>query len=401
MEVLGLVMNSCRQYREGGLIAALLLLSSCTTKLVEARGYEDVSLSGIATLRLPAQFQKIQNPPAALRPSLAPEFLGDAAGDPMDQNFWAVTHAFAFRESMRGPGTVEVPALLVVSRLANAQSFSSAQVYYETAARFSPDARWRSTKRLDWKPQHDSRTLSFFKAELEPGKAGSFVLVMADRAALLQVMLLGTNAVLRQDAARQVMNDLRLSYKLLQPLDDYFYRTNKAVQLLADSRRKNYLDLLEALQKEELDYTPTPRVVVFNPNLAGQFWWPVFDRSGVPAHFTIAGRLGGLRRDETVPWKKLEDLFAGMRLCEVQAKEVGTLQWKSLSGTAPVTSRTQSLLLDTGWIGQNEAAAREAFATLEFSFSTPIPNLSQWLNALETTGKQAEAGGLIAPDALR
>lgn len=394
-------MNLCKRQWALGWIGALLLLSSCSSKLVEARGYEDVALSGVATMRLPAQFQKIQNPPPAIRPTLAPEFLGDAAGDPLDQNFWAVTHAFAFRESRASSGAVEAPALLVISRLADLQSFSSAQIYYETAARFSPDPRWRTTKRLDWKPQHDSRTLSFFKAEIEPGKSGSVVLVMADREALLQMMLLGTNIVLTPDAARQVMNDLRVSYKITQPLGDYFYQTNKAIQLLAESRRKNYLGLLETLQKEELDYTPTPRVVVFNPNLAGQFWWPVFDRSGVPAHFAIAGRLGDLRQAESPPWKKLEDLFGGMRLCEVQTNEARAWQWKSLSGAGAVSSRTQSLLQDTGWIALGEGSARQAFATLEFSFSAPIPNLSQWLNALEATGRLAEAGGLIAPAALR
>ena len=380
-------------------MGVLPLLSSCQSKSVEARGYEDVSLSGVATMRLPAQFKKIQNPPPSLRPTFIPQFLGDTAGDPMDQNFWALTHAFAFRESKSPAGAIEAPALLVVSRLADAQSFSSAQIYYESSVRYSPDLRWQSAKRLDWKPQHLSKNLSFFKAVLEAGKSGSAVLVMADREALLQVMLLGTNEVLTDAAALQVMHDLRASYKVTQPLDDYFYQTSKAVQSLAESRRKNYLGLLETLQREELDYTPTPRVVVFNPNLAGQFWWPVFDRSGVPVHFAIAGRLGDLRHEESLPWKKLEDLFDGMRLCEVQTKEVKAWQWKSLSGSGTVTPRTQSLLLDTGWIAQGEGEARQAFATLEFSFSTSIPNLSLWLNALESTGKQAEANGLIAPAA--
>lgn len=393
-------MHLCWQY---WLVVSMgvLLLSSCKSKLVEARGYEEVSLSGVATMRLPAQFQRIQNPPPSLRPILIPQFLGDTAGDPMDQNFWALTHAFAFRESKGPSGAIGAPALLVVSRLADPQSFSSAQIYYEAAARYSPDPRWRTVKRLDWKPQHPSKSLSFFKAELEPGKSGAAVLVMADREALLQIMLLGRNEVLTEDASMQVMNDLRVSYKVTQPLDDYFYQTNKAVQALAESRRKNYLGLLEALQKEELDYTPTPRVVVFNPNLAGQFWWPVFDRSGVPVHFAIAGRLGDLRQEESLPWKKLEDLFDGMRLCEVQTQEVKAWHWKSLSGAGVVTPRTQSLLLDTGWIAQGEGTPRQAFATLEFSFLAPIPNLSLWLNALEATGKQAEATGLIAPEALR
>jgi|GEM_PF-1091620 len=376
------------------------LLSSCTSKLVQASGYSEVQLSGVAALSLPAQFLPIQQPVAAERPQLGGDFLGDVAGDPADQNFWAITHAFAFRETRSPAGLPVLPAMLVLSRVANPQSFVSAQRYFETSSRFSPDPRWNSPPRLEWKSRQVSKSLSIFEAELVPGKLGATVLVMVDRESLIQAMLLGERSVLEAESARHVLSDLRSGFRLDKPLDDYFHKVNQAVQASADRRRKHYLALLEYLQKEELDYTPTPRVVVFNSNLAGQFSWPVFDRSGVPSHFAIAGRLGNLKKADPAVWKRLEELFPNMRMVTA-GQEAEKWRWKSLTGATAVSERTTSLLLDTRWAGQSDNNAKQAFATLEFPFTGEPPNLSEWLNALEAAGKQALSQGLVSVDDLR
>ncbi len=382
------------------ILALVCLLSSCTSKLVEASGYSEVKLSSVASLRLPAQFLPIQQPVASVRPQLGFDFLGDAAGDPGDQNFWAVTHAFAFRETHSPAGLAVLPAMLVVSRVANPQSFASAQVYYEASIRFSADPRWNSPLRLEWKSRQISKSQSIFEAELIPGKQGAAVMVMVDRESLIQALLLGERSVLEAEVARKVLSDLRSGFRLDTPLDDYFHKVNQAVQASADLRRKHYLALLENLQKEELDYSPTPRVVVFNANLAGQFWWPLFDRSGVPSHFAIAARLGNLKQNDPSVWQRLEALFPNMRLVTAE-QQAGKWQWKSLTGGNAVSARTTSLLLDTRWAGDSDYNAKQAFSTLEFSFSSEPPNLSDWLNAIEAAGKQAIAQGLVSVDELR
>jgi hypothetical protein len=381
------------------IVAIACLLNSCASKLVQASGYTEVQLSGVASLRLPAQFLPIQQPVAAVRPQLGVDFLGDVAGDPADQNFWAIAHAFAFRETRSPAGLPVLPAMLVVSRVANPQSFASAQLYYEASVRFSPDPRWSSPIRLEWKLRQVSKSLSIFEAELVPGKLGAAIMVMVDRDSLIQALLLGERSVLEAEAARQVLSDLRSGFRLDKPLDEYFHKVNQAVQASADLRRKHYLALLEILQKEELDYTPTPRVVVFNANLAGQFWWPMFDRSGVPSHFAIAGRLGTLKKADTEVWRRLEALFPGMRLITAEP-EAEKWQWKSLSGAGAVSARTTSLLFDTRWAGQGDNSAKQAFAALEFGFASEPPNLSEWLNALEAAGKQALSQGLVSVEGL-
>jgi hypothetical protein len=222
-------------------------------------------------------------------------------------------------------------------------------------------------------------------------------MVMVDRESLIQALLLGERSVLEAEVARQVLTDLRSGFRLEKPLDDYFHKVNQSVQASADLRRKNYLALLEILQKEELDYTPTPRVVVFNANLAGQFWWPLFDRSGVPSHFAIAGRLGNLKKTEPAVWQRLEALFPNMRLVTAE-QEAEKWQLKSLSGAGAISTRTASLLLDTRWAAQSDNNAKQAFATLEFPFTSEPPNLSDWLNALEAVGKQALSQGLVSLD---
>jgi len=363
------------------LLIAVLLLQSCTSKQVEASGYTDVPLGAIATLRLPAQFQPLQNRAKPASPSLIPNPLGETAGPAEDQNFWAVTHAFAFRETPQG-----IPTLLTVSRVADKQSFAAAQLYYENVVRLTLDPRWSTAKRLDWKPNNLTKSQTLFTAELETGVNGSTVYVIVDRDNLIQALLMGVNTVLLPQVAQQVLTALPANYRLSTPLEDYFHQASQALQAHASTRRTNYLGLLETLQKEELDYTPTPRVVVFNPNLVGQFHWPGFDRSAVPSHFAIAGHLGALQSGNKEAWAKLEAFFPGTHL--IASNPTGL---ESLTSTRPAP-RSLTLLNDSGW---TKAQPPQAFATLEFPFDKPIPNLSEWLTALEAIGRQASAQGLV------
>ncbi|WP_031496314.1 hypothetical protein [Bryobacter aggregatus] len=383
-----------------GAVGIVLLLPSCSTKEVRAGGYQDVEL-GQVRLRLPDQFQRIQNPAPGERPPTQSPFLGDVAGVALDQNFWAVTHAFAFREQKNALGEVSAPAFLVVSRVADAQSLSHAQLQYESAARFSPLPRWRTSHRLSWQQQRVSPALSFSTAELESGKPGSTVYAMSDRENLLEAILIGENTVLSPAVAREVLTDLRGNYRVVEPLESYFHQNTKEAQRLADVRRKNYLALLQTLQKEELDYSPTPRVVVFNASLAGQFWWPMFDRSGVPAQFAIAAKLGEVREHQTTVWQKLTEQFLGMQVVGVSGELGKPWQWANLSGKAVPGSRMESLLQDTGWLGSAIGGSQQAFATLEFPFSSPVPNVSLWLDAVEGLARRAESDGLVAPASSR
>lgn len=369
---------------------ALLLLAGCTSKQVEARGYSETPLPGIGTLLLPAQFVPVPSRPVSgVMAGLSP--LGQLTAPIEDHNFWAVTHAFAFR-----PEATRQPALLVVSRVADRQSFAAAQLYYENAIGLATDPRWRNAQRPAWKSQTLARNATLFAAELTPGEAGADVYVFLHRDSLIQALLIGERKVLRPDAGLALLSGLPEGYRLTTPLEDYFRSVSQALQAQSEQRRKHYLTLLETLQREELDYTPTPRVVVFNPNLAGQFSWPAFDRSGVPLHFAIAGCLGTLRQTDPAAWKQLEASFPGMRL--IAAEPDGSQwRWRALDSPAALPARTLALLADTAWTAaEGESAGPLAFATLEFSFADGTPDLSQWLNALETVGRQAEARGWIA-----
>jgi len=353
-----------------------LLLCSCSGKLVRAGGYEDVSL-GPVSLRLPAQFKAVKHAPPPI--------------DPLDGNHWAVTHAFAFREAPDGA----TASLLVVSRVADAQSLSHAQLLYESATARSPDARWRSANRLDWKQDRVSPSLSYSTAALAVVPKGAAVYTMSDRETLLEAVLIGDNEALPPAVARQVLSDLRGNYRVVAPLDERFSLANSETKKNADARRKSYLALLEALQREELDYTPTPRVVVFNRNLAGQFWWPMFDRSGVPAHFAIAARLGKVLRNDETSWRTVATVEPGIRVVSVGGDLGKAWRWTLLAGDTEIGPRTQALLQDSGWLGAAIGGGQQGFATLEFPFDKPIPELSRWLDAVESLAKRAEADGLV------
>ncbi len=367
------------------LVLCLLgVLAACQRPYVTAGASVELDLDGVVKISLPAQFARLANMPASTAPEVGVPFLGDHAGPAEDQNFWAVTHAFAFRQNKD-----VVPAMLVVARVADKQSYAAAQLFYEAAMRFSPDQRWAETKRLDWTQKVVDKSLSFYEAVISPQAK---VTVMVDRNTLLEVLLIGENVVLPKEVAREVLAQLRSNYHLQKPLEEYFAAVSKGVQAAADKRRKHYLELLETLQKEELDYTPTPRVVMFNHNLAAQFFWPMFDRSGVPTHFAIAARLGTVKKLEQTPWTELENAHPGMRLI-ASVKEKDDLRWKSLTFNPSLPTRAVAVVEDTRW--SRDAEDAQAYATLQFAFGQTAEPLSNWLSAAEVIARQSEAKGLV------
>lgn len=366
-------------YLQFWLALAVLLLSSCNGKLVRAGGYDEVAL-GSVSVRVPAQFTQVQHAPPAV--------------DPLDQNYWAITHAFSFREGPDGTA----PALLVVSRVADAQSLSNSQLLFESAARHSPDARWRKAERLEWKQDRVSPNLNYSSAVLTSGAMGATVYTMSDRKTLIEAVLIGENAALPAAVAREILSDLRGNYRVVAPLDDYFRQAKAAMQREADGRRKNYVTMLQVLQREELDYTPTPRVVVFNKNLAAQFWWPLFDRSAVPSYFAIAGRLGRVLKSEEAAWRDVVPAEGGLRVVSVSGALGKPWQWTLLAGGSKIGTRTQALLQDSGWLGAAIGGEQQGFATIEFPFDRPIPDLSQWLDSVEKLAKRVEEEGLVATE---
>lgn len=360
-------------------------LASCQRPYVTTGASVDLDLDGVVKVSLPAQFARLTNVPQSAAPEVGVAFLGDHAGPPEDQNFWAVTHAFAFRQNKD-----VVPAMLIVARVADKQSFAAAQLFYEAAARFSPDRRWAEARRLDWTQKVVDKSLSYYEAVISPEAK---VTVMVDRNTLLEVLLIGENVVLPKEVAREVLAQLRDNYHLQKPLEEYFAAVGKGVQAAAEKRRKHYLELLETLQKEELDYTPTPRVVMFNPNLAAQFFWPMFDRSGVPTSFAIAARLGTLKNPDQRAWSALENDYPGMRLI-ASKMENGTIRWSPLTYTPSVPARARILLEDTQW--SRNADDPQAYATLQFAFGQTVEPLSNWLNGAEVVARQSETKGLVA-----
>jgi len=342
------------------------VLSGCGRPKVELSLGEELKLGDVATLR----------PPKGFLP-----FEGETRVDPEDENFWAVTHVLGFGED----------AVLAISRVADQQSFTPAQTLYEIAAQKSNAGRWRATKRLNWRSSNKLKGQTLFEAEIEPGPKGAGVWGLNDRETLLQVLILGDRQVLEPAVAPAVLDLVKQEYRLRVQLEDQFGKLTREVQARAEARRAPYLRLLETLQREELDYTPTPRVVIFNRNLAGQFWWPRFDRSGVPSHFTIAGRLGKLESEDRDLWQKLEEFFPGTRL--VAAKPAGEdWDWVGLATEGQIGRRMQALLVDTRWANPEES---QAFAVFEISFGAGPADLSEWLTALESIGKQAERLGLV------
>jgi hypothetical protein len=362
-----------------GLGATTLGLLGCAARGLHAGSYTDVSLSGdLAKLRLPANFQPLQS--QQIRPRSRSigvpngpqvELKGDVVLDLMHMNFWSVSHAFALGETLNPNGQRQIDGFLLISRMADTQSFARPQAYLESARQYSPDSRWSPSTKLEWKTQIEPKRSTFHEAL--PASNG-FAVVLEDRERLLQALYFGAPLKNGAAIAREILHTAVESYVLRQPLDSYFRQVNLAVDAMAQARRQRYLELLETLQTEGLDYSPAPRVVRFNPNLVCRFYWPAYDRSGVPLEICFVARLG-------IPsgpvGKAIDATFQDGQLVIVNRDE---------------KSRPAELARAAGW--EEEGIA---IASLSFTFTEEIPSLSRWLDEVEAASREGMRVGLWAP----
>jgi len=285
----------------------------------------------------------------------------------LQMNYWAVSHVFGLEEGANAEGRKTVEGLLLLSRMADVQSFAPLQAFFETGQQFCPDTRWSARRKLEWKTQpwlrgQQEKRYRFHEAEV----AGlGFAIVVEDREKLLEGLVLASGPQKNVGVIKEILREATGSYILRQPLDSYFRQAGTAAEAMAKARRVRYLELLERLQAEGLDYSPTPRVVRFNPNLVCRFYWPPYDRSGVPLEIAFAARLGYLRRSITT---ELSSALSSGKLFSLAKEEQG---------------RIADLAREAGW-GEEGVAV----AGLSFSFSDAIPDLSLWLDQVEAVSKE-------------
>lgn len=373
------------------LVAAAWWLSGCQSGKLEAGGYQKVDLDGLAEVSLPETLVRLDT--AGRKRELGGQtpfrlrLLGDHCPNPEESNFWALSHAFVF-------GQPNARAYVLLSRVADGQSFAIGHVYFDWAARVFPFA---APKQMDWRQKKLSKDVSVYEAAWSPApKQEQRAWVWIDRAAQLQMLVWGEQEMLGKDAAQGIFEEVKRSYRLRQPLEDYYARLRKALEAMAAQRRPNYMALLQKLEYEELDYAPTPKLVYFNENLACQFWWRPFDNSGVPWEFAMAARLGAVSAASTEEawgdWARKNasvDVF-GMA-------PIGNGVWMPYRFQEPKVTlplrRSSELLLSTGWLAED--APTSAYAGMDFRFEAATPDLSAWLDALEGATKGALDRGLL------
>jgi hypothetical protein len=350
-----------------------------------------VDLDGLAEVSLPATLERLKtagrNRDLGGKNIAKLRLLGDHSLNPLESNFWALSHGFVF-------GGESAQVRLLLSRVADGQSFYTGQIYFEWATQvfLSPQ-----NKQLDWHAKKISKSVTIYDADLEPEpNKNSRVWILIDREKLLELMIWGDPQVVKPDYVSGIFEEIRRTYRLKSSLDSYFASVRKTLSDLAGQRRQNYAELLQKLEDEELDYAPTPRVVLFNRNLACQFWWLPFDSTGIPWEFAILGRLGELSSRPGVPaWAELSQQAKTIQIFGLAPG--GQAQWLPFSPLKPEStlpsSRVTQLAIATGWAA--EEPKNFAYAGLEFRFDQPIPKLSEWLDDLEAATKAATRRGLI------
>ncbi len=375
-----------------GIVAiGAVFLASCQSRKLQAGGYQSADLDGLAEVSLPKTLTRLDTSgrkrDVGLGTPFAVRLLGDHCPNPEESNFWALSHAFVF-------GKEAPKAYVVVSRVADAQSFAIGQVYFAWASRLFAFA---APKQMEWKQSKPAKDISVYEASWSPEpKQEQKAWVWMDRAAQMEVLVFGGREVVSDEAARGIFEEVRRSYRLKKPLEDYYARLRKALEAMAAKRRPNYMTLLQKLEYEELDYAPTPKLVYFNQNLACQFWWRPFDNSGVPWEFAIGARLGAVSAAATEEaWKDLAEKHAGIDVFGMAP--IGNGVWMPYRFQQPKVTmplrRASEMLLDTGWLAED--APTSAFAGLDFRFDGAVPDLSDWLDGLEAVTKAALDRGLL------
>jgi hypothetical protein len=369
------------------------LLGSCGFGKLRDGGYHERDLDGLARMELPDSLSRLATVGRAkdLRSSDGKgiRLLGDHSLDLEQTNFWAISHAF----QMQG----DAPKLrFVVSRALDVQSLASPAAYFEWCNLVFGVA---AVQQLEWRSRKISKSVLLYEASwgTEPGKE-SAAWLLVDRERYLQAMIWGLRSAAEEGSAPKVLSKAAETYRLLRPLEDYFARVRQTLSEMAALRRDRYLDLLEALELEELDYAPTPKVVVFNQNLACQFSWRPFDNTGVPWDFAIVGRLGALRAE--VADARWRNLYSGPAARAVFGlAPIGEQEWSAFvlgpDERSLPASRTVQVAVRTGW--PQRGGDSFAYSGMEFRFDQPVPDLGVWLDDLEAATKAAAAAGLIEP----
>ena len=383
---------------------AALWLEGCSGDTLRAGGYESKEIPQLGSVELPGGFALVaglaeRSKKLGAGTPLEVTLLGEMPVDPLEANLWGITTLFAFHEKKGANGTLRAEANLILSRLADQQAFAGAQTFYEYAARVCPDAWWKQASGLNWKQEVAGKTEFVYTAVLDERQPrGGQVVVLLDREHLVQAMLVGEGKAFDLPMGRAILQHAAKSLAVRMAIEDYFARVGKAAARQADLRRKNYIRLLETLEREQLDYSPTPKAVIFNRNLACQFWWPAYDRSGVPASFAIVGRIGKLRMAGAGPGEFAE-VLAGMEGIRLFAADPGERegQWalRKLDGGKEPLERSRAVVDEAGWVAKQEERASLVFASLEFSFDDKPMDLSGWLDNLERVAKQSARAGLV------
>jgi hypothetical protein len=346
-----------------------------------------VDLDGLAEVSLPGSLSRLDTSGRSRNLGPKQRLLGDHCPVPEDSNFWALSHAFVFERA-------DPKAYVLISRVASQQSFVSGQVYIDWAARVFP---FPARKNLAWKQTKLPQNVLLFEAPVDstPDRETK-AWVLLDGNALLQTAIYGDRRVVEDEAALKVLNEIRRTYRLKQLLEDYFAGLRSALAERAAQRRASYTKLLQALEHEELDYAPTPKLVYFNRNLACQFWWRPFDNSGVPWEFAIVARLGIVALASTEErWAALAQENPALDFFGMAPIGQGVwlpYRFEKPKFTMPLR-RSSEMLMDTGWL--EEGGPSYAFAGVDFAFDSAIPDLSEWLDNVEKLTKDAENRALL------
>lgn len=348
------------------LAAPLALLPISCGPRVRAQFTNRAPLGLEASIPLPDHFTPV--PPLPVRPPL----------DPDDLNLWVRHHVFRFSPAPQ--------VLLVVTQLADLSSQLAPSKLLEALREAYPNSAWPALPAAAWQ-----KTASGFVARTTKPAPEITAHLILDRERLLQVLILGPSSWLDPAVAQDLAQAIPAGYQSQQTPAQLFQPTLAALEQHTARRRTHYRELLAALDREELDYVPTPNLTVFNPRLAALFRAARFDRSGIPARFAIAGLLGPLHDAAALPLEELREAFplVQFRTAQLQSGEVHFSSGPDLALAREVVSKS-------GWLLGYAPGTTLAIGALEIHFAQAPVDFSVWLTQLERLGRWLETEGHIS-----
>lgn len=348
------------------LTAPLYLLPLSCGPRVRAQFTNRAPLGPAASIPLPDGFAPIE--PLPVSPPL----------DPDDLNLWVRLHAWSF--------TAAPQVLLAVAQLADLPSQLSPAKLLDALREAFPKSPWPALPPAAWQ-----KTPTGFAARTAQPAPEINAHLVVDRDRLLQVLLIGPSSWLDATLAQAIAQAIPAGYQTAVAPAQLFQPVLSALDQHTARRRTHYRDLLAALDREELDYVPTPNLVVFNPRLAALFRAARFDRSGIPARFAIVGLLGALNDSATLPLDELREAFSLVQFRTAQLQS-GEVQFSS----GPELSLAREVVARAGWLMGYAPGATLAIGALEIHFAQAPVDFSVWLTQLERLGRWLDAEGHIA-----